>query len=394
MTFSRKISEALLSQLNHKEIVVVTGMRRVGKTTLLKMVYDQIIETNKIFLDLENPINQKIFTEIDFNNIWSNLGQFGITNQRKAYLFIDEIQSFPSIVKVIKYLYDHFDVKFFLTGSSSFYLKNLFPESLSGRKIVFELFPLDFEEFLIFKNVNRQFQGTFAEKSKARNYIAFETIKKLYDEYLYFGGFPQVVLADSQEDKKNSLNDIFTSYFEKDVKTLSDFKQITAFRDLILLLLQRTGSKIDISKLSSALNISRHTVYSYLAFLEQTYFFSLISPYSQSVDREISGTKKIYACDTGFVNLYAKVDEGNLFENAVYNCIRHFGKVNYYQKRSGVEIDFILLEMECVLEVKTKADKRDIIRLENVSKSLGFKNNFVISRDFVDMNKVISVVDL
>jgi predicted AAA+ superfamily ATPase len=159
-------------------------------------------------------------------------------------------------------------------------------------------------------------------------------------------------------------------------------------------LCQRTGSKLDISKLSSALNVSRNTVYSYLSFLEQTYFFSLITPWSKSVDREISGTKKVYACDTGFVNLFARVDEGNILENAVYNCIRHFGKVYYYQKRSGVEIDFILPELDCAIEVKTKADKRDVIHLENVSKSLGFNNSYVVSRNFINLEKVISVVDL
>jgi predicted AAA+ superfamily ATPase len=394
MLFHRKLTKLLLDQINKKEIVVLTGMRRVGKTTLLRIIYDQIPETNKLFIDLENPINQKMFSETDYDNIWGNLAPLGITNQKKAFLFIDEIQYLPSIVKAIKYLFDHFNVKFFLTGSSSYYLKNYFPESLSGRKIVFELYPLDFEEFLIFKNVRHSFKSTFLEKNDSRNYIAFEKLKMLYEEFLYFGGFPQVVLSDSQEDKKNQLNDIFTSYFEKDVKTLADFKQINVFRDLILLLCQRTGSKLDISKLSSALNVSRNTVYSYLSFLEQTYFFSFITPWSKSVDREISGTKKVFACDTGFVNLFARVDEGNILENAVYNCIRHFGKVYYYQKRSGVEIDFILPELDCAIEVKTKADKRDVIHLENVSKSLGFNNSYVVSRNFINLEKVISVVDL
>jgi predicted AAA+ superfamily ATPase len=188
----------------------------------------------------------------------------------KAYIFLDEIQTFPKIVKAIKYLYDHYDIKFFVTGSSSYYLKNLFPESLSGRKTVFELYPLDFEEFLLFKGFKRELATSFKEKEKSRNYIAFEKTKKLYDEFMLFGGFPQVVLSDTEEQKKVYLNDIFTSYFEKDVKSLADFKQIGAFRDLILLLLQRVGSKVDISKIASALNLSRHTIYSYILFLEQT----------------------------------------------------------------------------------------------------------------------------
>jgi predicted AAA+ superfamily ATPase len=392
--FQRKIHSKIEQQLNYKEIVVLTGMRRVGKTTLLRMIYEKVESDNKIFLDIENLINQRIFEEIDFDNIWNNLSSLGIRKTEKAYIFLDEIQTFPKIVKAIKYLYDHYDIKFFVTGSSSYYLKNLFPESLSGRKTVFELYPLDFEEFLLFKGFKREFATSFKEKEKSRNYIAFEKTKKLYDEFMLFGGFPQVVLSDIEEQKKVYLNDIFTSYFEKDVKSLADFKQIGAFRDLILLLLQRVGSKVDISKIASALNLSRHTIYSYILFLEQTYFFSFISPYSKNVDREISGTRKVYACDTGFVNLFARIDKGNLFENAVYNCIRHFGRVNYYQKRTGAEIDFILPELDLCLEVKSKADQRDISKLKNMSEKLGFRESYVVSNEFVDFENVISVVDL
>jgi predicted AAA+ superfamily ATPase len=392
--FQRKISNAITKQITSNEIIVLTGMRRVGKTTLLKMLYEKIDSENKVFLDLENLINQKIFDEIDFDNIWNNLIPFGITKNEKVFIFLDEIQTFPQIVSVVKYLYDHYDVKFFLTGSSSYYLKNLFPESLAGRKILFELYPLDFEEFLIFKEVPVKFHNFFSEKEQDRNYIAYEKHKKYYDEFLAYGGFPQVVLAENEGKKKIYLNDIFTSYFEKDVKSLADFKQINAFRDLILLLFQRIGSKLDISKLASALNISRHTVYSYLSFLEQTYFISLITPYSKNVDREISGTRKVYACDTGFVNLFARVDEGNLLENAVYNCIRHFGKVNYYQKRTGAEIDFILPELNTAIEVKTKADQRDVDKLNTLSEKLGYKESYVVSKEFVDLQKIISVIDL
>jgi hypothetical protein len=394
MRFGRKLLTALEQQLDSREIIVLTGMRRVGKTTLLRMIFDKIESGNKVFLDLENVINQKIFEETDYNNIWKNLAQFEISNNAKAYIFLDEIQAFPEIVKAIKYLYDHFDVKFFLTGSSSFYLNNLFPESLSGRKFVFELFQLDFQEFLVFKQVNKISPEGFKAKEQERNYITYEKTKNYFEEFMQFGGFPQVALAEDEKKKKLYLNDIFTSYFEKDVKTLADFTQIGVFRDLILLLLQRTGSRLDISKIASALNVSRHTIYSYIAFLEQTYFFSFITPYSKSVDREISGTRKVYACDTGFINLFAKVDEGNLLENAVFNCIRQSGNVNYYQKRSGVEIDFLLPDLDTALEVKTKADKRDVLKLESLCKNLGIKDGFVISRDFINISKVISVVDL
>ncbi len=394
MIYHRRIFNDLIHQLNYAEIVVLTGMRRVGKTTLLQTIFNKIESSNKVFLDLENPIVQKVFSEIDYDNIWKNLSNYGIDSSKKSYIFIDEIQSMPTIINAIKYLYDHGNVKFFVTGSSSFYLKNLFSESLAGRKMIFELFPLDFNEFLVFKGASENFGDNLNDMAKNKNLIYYEKNKKHYDEYIEYGGFPQVVLASSNERKKMMLNDIFTSYFEKEVKTLADFRNISIFRDLVFLLMQRIGSKLDISKLASTLGTSRQSIYSYISFLENTYFISLISPYSTNVDREISGTKKVYLCDTGIVNLFGKVDEGSIFENSIYNNIKRFGKVNYYQRRSGTEIDFVLPTKKIAIEVKKKAIKQHINKLKHMSLSLKMDNYFVISKEFVDDDEVIIAVNV
>ena len=251
MQIRRKIFDKIAPLLDSKEIIVITGMRRVGKTTLLQMIYDSIDSTNKTFLDLENILEQKVFEETDFNNIWKNLKAYGLSNRQRAFVFLDEIQAMPQSVKAIKYLYDHYDIKFYLTGSSSFYLKNLFPESLAGRKHVFELFPLTFEEFLLFKQIKVKRYQDFDHKAKNKNRIAYEKVIKYYEEYLKFGGFPQVALTEDESEKKLLLKDIFTSYFEMDVRRLADFRHITAFRDMLLLLMQRVGSKLDISRISS-----------------------------------------------------------------------------------------------------------------------------------------------
>jgi predicted AAA+ superfamily ATPase len=369
-------------------------MRRVGKTTIFRMIFDRIESKNKVFFDMENPLSQKIFEEIDYNNIWANLKSFGIDNKTRAFIFLDEIQAKPDIVKVVKYLYDHYDVKFFLTGSSSFYLKNLFPESLSGRKIIFELFPLDFEEFLLFKDYKKEFYEKFKEKDKKKNKIEYEKIKKLYDEYLEFGGFPQVVLAENIEQKKEMLLDIFKSYFEKDVQGLADFKEINKFRDLLLLLLKRIGAKLDISRLSSELGVSRETIYSYISFLEKTYFICLISPFTRSIDREVSGTKKIYICDNGIGKYIGKCEDGNLLENAVFNNLRSNGEIKYYEKRSGGEIDFILSEKSMALEVKNKGDEKDYLKLKRIANSLKLSEFYVISKQFIDKKGFIIALDI
>lgn len=394
MRFYRNILKYIEPQLNTREIIVITGMRRVGKTTLLQMIYDKIESKNKAFLDMDNILEQRVFEEIDFNNIWANLKAYGITNKEKAYIFLDEIQAKPEIVKAIKYLYDHYDVKFILTGSSSFYLKNYFPESLSGRKVLFELYPLNFEEFILFKGVEKENHKRFKDKDENKNYISFQKFEKLYQEYLKFGGFPQVVLAEEESQKKIHLKDIFTSYFEMDVRRMADFRQMNAFRDLLLLLMQRVGSKLGISKLASEIGISRETVYSYLSFLEGTYFIFLLTPFSRNVDREVSGTKKVYFCDNGIINLFGKVSDGSMLENAVFHNIRKFGKLHYYQKRSGAEVDFILPEKKTALEVKLRGSEKDYMKLKKLSQSLELKEYYIISQNFSSDTGVVPAQDV
>lgn len=370
--------------IDSEEIVVITGMRRTGKTTICRSIFKKIKSANKIFLDIENPIDQKLFEEDDFNNIITNLSEkYGLNPLERIYIFLDEVQSSPEIIHSIKYLHDHFKVKFILTGSSSFYLKNLFPESLAGRKIVFELYPLNFDEFLTFKGSSRTFHYEFPEKEVKKEKVLYEKYKYLYEEFLKYGGFPGVVTAKTNEDKIERLEDIYKSYFQKEVQVLSEFRDIKSFRDLMFILIQRVGSKLDIRKLSSELGISRPTVDNYLAFLESTYFMHFISPYSTNVDREVSGTKKVYVCDTGIANHFAKLDQGNVFENAVFLALKKYSnKVNYFQKRSGAEIDFVLPEKDMTIEVKIKGTERDFQKLRKTSSGLGIPKNYIITKEF------------
>ncbi len=382
--FERKLHSEVLKWIDKPAIVVVTGMRQVGKTTLLEKVFNEIPSKNKAFFDLDNPLDQRVFREEDFANIWANLAPFGVSKSEKAYLFLDELQAMPSAVKAIKYLFDHFGVQFFVTGSSSFYLKNLFSESLAGRKVVLEMFPLDFEEFLAFKNTPSQFPATFEEKDGQKNRVAFEKTIKPYEEYLEWGGFPKVVLAQSLEDKKAFLEDIYKSFFEIDVRQLADFKNLAKLQGFLTLLMQRAGSKINVTRIASELEVSRETAYSYLSFLEATFFVSLVEPFSQSPDREVSGAKKVYLCDTGILNRFAKVSSGTILENAVYNALKKRGKTNYYQRRIGSEIDFVLPEQSVAIEAKETATIQDLRALEKTAAALGFKQKFVASKNFQD----------
>jgi len=393
MLYSREIFKQLELELDKKEATIITGMRRVGKTTALTHLYDLIPSKNKALLDLENPLHRKVFEEENYDTIWNNLKQFKITNETKTYLFLDEVQNLPELSRAVKYLYDHWDVKFVLTGSSSYYLRNLFPESLAGRKIIFEIFPLNFSEFLIFKEVIRETKESFTQKASEKNKIAYERLIPYYNEFLEFGGFPSVVLEKNFERKRTMLSEIFTSYFEKDAKNLADFSDISKLRDLILLLVPRVASRIEINKLANELAVSRQTVYNYLSFLEQTYFISLLPRHSASIDRQAAGSKKLFLCDSGIANVLGRISQGQLLEQSIFQTLRTRHKLSFYQKDRVSEIDFII-DGTTALEVKMSVSRQDISNLKKRAESNKLANYFVISHQFNKEKKVILTTDL
>jgi predicted AAA+ superfamily ATPase len=380
----RLVLEEIKPYIESPEAIIITGMRRTGKTTILNFIYNQIGSKNKIILDLENPLNRKYFEEKNYERIKKTFEVLGIDFTKRAFVFCDEIQFVKNLPSVAKYFIDHYKVKFFLTGSASFYLKNLFGESLTGRKYIFELFPLTFSEFLLFKEVDLKIPGTTADITHS----IFETISYLYDEYILFGGFPGVVLKTNVEEKKKMIEEIFISFFQLEITQLGDFRKNEIVRDLMLLLMQRTSSKLDIQRISKELKISRPTLNEYISFLESTYFIKIIRPFSKGKDTEIRKMPKLYLCDSGITNHFTRLDKGVLFENSVFQNLRLKGEINYYQKKSGVEIDFILNKEEAY-EVKLSPIASDVRRLKQLSEELKLKKYKIVSKNYSELKDVI-----
>ena len=372
----RNLYRKIAPHLESPEAIILTGMRRTGKTSLLRFIHDQIPSRNKLFLDLENPLHQKRFEEIDFDRVKTNLEFLGLDSKKKAYVFLDEIQLVPKLPQIAKYLIDHYGIKFFMTGSASFYLKSLFSESLVGRKFLFELFPLTFDEFLRFRGGTLAIPNNPAGLTQAM----IRQLSTLYEDYAMFGGFPGVVLKENIEEKKLALDDVFTSYYQLEVLRLGDFRKNTVIRDLMLLLMERVGSKLDIQKLASEIGISRPTLTDYIGFLEGTYFISLVRPFTKNRDSEIRKMPKIYFCDTGIIGHLARLDSGRIFEESVFQNLRPQGEVSYYERKSGGEIDFIL-DKQTAIEVKVTPNPSDLIRLKKLSADIGIKEFKIVGKN-------------
>lgn len=185
-----------------------------------------------------------------------------------------------------------------------------------------------------------------------------------------------------------TLKNTFVSFFEKDIKVLSDMRDIRELRDLILLLVPRTGNILDVTKISNELKINRAKVYNYLELLQGFFFLNLIPKYSKSIDRSVAGGKKVYFADTGLLNIIGKVNGGQLFENAVANQLKLYGDISYYNKRNTAEIDFIL-NKRIAFEVKLNAIERDLIKLEKISRKIGIDEYYLISKNYTEISNTI-----
>lgn len=383
MFIERQIHKKVRDYLKERQIVVITGMRRVGKTTLVKQLLREVESANKIYIDLQQIENRELFGNKNFDNILLELKNRGVLDvSQKMYIAIDEIQLVPELPGVIKYLYDHHDIKFIVTGSSSYYMKNLFTESLSGRKIIFELYPLNFGEFLDFKNIKHSDVDDFTATIISAS--GYETFKLLYEEFIEFGGFPDVVLAHSGEMKKDMLKDIINSYINIDVETLSDFKKKDDFYKLVKVLAERVGSRIDYAKLSNIVGITSVTLKNYLKFLEDTYLICRISVFTESREKEITKAQKLYFVDTGIANILADLSGGAKFENTIFNQLKNYGEIRYYALKTGREIDFVLKrekEKPIALEVKETPTLYDRESLQKLAKVAGISTSMVIGRN-------------
>lgn len=375
----RSSYKPLSEHLLQKQVTVITGMRRVGKSTALQYLLGQVSHGNKLYLDCERVEIRVLLNRPDYESIAEELQLRGLDFLKPCVIALDEIQLVENLPSFIKYIYDTYKVKFIVTGSSSYYMKNQFSESLAGRKRIFEMFPLSFKEFLQFKKAGIRQPDKYSWQPY--NKAWFNRCKEFYEEYIRYGGFPEVVIQSSINDKEELLKDIINSYVELDVKLISDYSASEDLYNLVKLLAARAGNKIDYTKLSSIAGINRQKMAGYIQLLQYTYLIYLVKPFTRNIDKEISQQPKLYFADTGILNTLAglQISSGQLFENSIAAQLHPQGEIKYYQKKTGQEIDFIF-DNTIAIEVKETAIAQDKQVLMQRASGLGLKKQILISR--------------
>jgi len=365
--YPRKIEEKLDKWLRRREVIVVKGPRQSGKTTLLLHLREKLggryvtLEDDEVLRTLENAPKE-----------------FASRFLEEKILFIDEAQYCKDVGKKIKLIYDSFSnrLKVFLTGSGSFDIKVEVGKHLVGRGVFFELLPLDFEEFLMWRA--KDLHSLFLEYKRALTdfilagresdvKVAFEQeFKTLFNEYLVFGGFPAVVKENDLEIRKELLKSLMQTYLEKDVFLFLNIRHIEKFRSLLQYLSFNISSILEASSVMSEFKMDFKTVESYLTILENTYLIYLVRPFYKNLSTELKKARKIYFTDTGlrnavinnFVQFESRTDKGSLIENFILNELKtNLGKeVRYWRTTGKAEVDFNLkLNREAIpIEVKTR----------------------------------------
>ncbi|MCG2726531.1 MAG: AAA family ATPase, partial [Elusimicrobia bacterium] len=237
----RYLFNDLLSAVNSKEILLIIGHRQCGKTTLMKFVQERLEKNNEktAFFNMDYEEDIKYF-ETQKKFIDKLKLEFG---DEKAFVFIDEIQRKENAGLFLKGIYDlDLPYKFIVSGSGSLELKEKIHESLAGRKIIFEMTTLTFEEFVNFKT-------NYAYEKNLKNFFEVEKSKseEFLSEYMSFGGYPKCVLSSTEREKKIQIDEIYKSYIEKDISYWLKIDKIYAFSNLIKHLSFYTGKIINYS---------------------------------------------------------------------------------------------------------------------------------------------------
>jgi len=359
MIIKRKILSELKSHLSSKEITLLVGARQAGKTTLLRILEEELkVSGHKpVFLNLDIEADNVHFKSQDglLKKIRLEIGNSG-------FVFIDEIQRKENAGIFLKGIYDqNLSYKFIVSGSGSLELKEKIHESLAGRKRLTELSTISFEEFV-------NFRTGYQYEDRLDDYFRIETEKTalLLEEYLDFGGYPQVMLSDRVEEKTKLINEIYQSYLEKDIRFLLDIKKTDAMTNLFRLVAAQSGSLINVSELSSTLGIAAATVKNYLWYFEKTFIIKKVSPYFANIRKEITKSPLYYFSDLGMKNFatgdfghVSRTRIGHLFKNFIFNMLQEklqdsSSHINFWRTKDGAEVDFIIRSGSKIIPAEVK----------------------------------------
>jgi len=372
----RKLFDNLSKELFSKQIISLIGLRRTGKTTLLKQLIDDLIISKKVSrenilfysFDEEQPKIEQIIRDYEVK-----LGKDILSSKDKVYIFLDEIQKLENWQNQIKYFYDNYsNVKFFISGSSSFFIKKHTQESLAGRIYEFSLYPLSFEEFLVFRDKE--------ELLKKKNLLEGE-IKK---EFLVFQKRQFIEIVNESEERAGQyMKSMVEKIVFQDIPLIFPIEHEELLLKILKIVASNPGLLSDYESLSNELGINRVTLSNYFFYLEESFLIKKLYNFSKNMLTSEKKMKRFYLSTTSlFPFLNNQIDEALLIENLIV------GLVNtkfFWRSPQKYEVDIILEEKSKIIPVEVKYRNqildRDIKNLLRFCEKFDVKDALLITKN-------------
>lgn len=338
--FARDLQATVRPYLKQREILAITGVRRGGKSSLMRLIcsdlmdYHDVERANILYLNFEDE-RFSSFTAADFEPLLEAYLELEAP-QGKIWLFLDEIQNVPLWEKWLNRLYEFEDIKIFVTGSNATLLDSEISTSLTGRNRRITVWPLSFAEFV----------RAMRKPDETLNlYLRDECIslKRLFEEYLRSGGFPEVI--------KTGDSTILEQYYQdilyRDIITRSGIRSTREIKELALFLASNSSCIHSYRSLQSVIGVkSPNTVKNYLQVLADVYLFQLVDLFDYSLKRQIYNPSKVYGIDPALlqsISFTFSRNLGRICENIVFLELKRRGKEIYYWKSiAGKEVDFLI----------------------------------------------------
>ncbi len=381
----RDVKNNALKFLGFKHVFFISGVRRCGKTFLVFDLMKELVKkgvplNNILYINFEDE--RLAFLEPkDLSTIYQAFLELR-DPVGKVYFFLDEIQNVKLWDKWISRMYEK-NIKFIVTGSNASLLSSEFSTALTGRNVTLELLPFSFKEFVKTRNKELLNKSFFTEEEEAK-------IKRLLNQYLQFGGFPEVVLNKKREILANYFNDILF----RDIIKRYNIKYKEAIEKMALYLISNSASISSYSQLKKMLGLkSLNTAKNYANYLEKAYLIFKIPFFSYSLKQQIYNPFKVYCADLGLISEVAfkfSENKGKKYENTVFLELKRKRKNIYYWKdKKGREVDFLIKEKNKIIEAiqvcvdpsNEKTIKREISSLLEALKQFNLKKGTIITQD-------------
>jgi len=356
--FEYSLPEFIDRQLPHvmeveRLIPVFVGPRRSGKSTLFFQLIKQLRNTlpleNIFYINYEDdrllPLDGKELSQL--LDVYRQVVKFDVN--QSLYLFLDEIQNVPQWEKILRRIHEtEKNVRLFVTGSNSQMLGSDLATALRGRTLTFQILPLDFREFLDFKQ-HRVSDMEGLRYSSQKNQLLF-----YFDEYLNYGGFPEVVLTEQNTLKEMILKEYIHTIFFADIIQRYNIRNVKLLDSFSKILLRQMGALFSLGKMASSLKslgykVSKNTLSEYTNYIESAFLGKSVPIYAYSIKDQLQYPRKFYLVDNGLFRAISFVqdkDRGRLLENSVFiHLFKKYGDLFYWKSREGFEVDFVLPQL-------------------------------------------------